>query len=230
LFLGIVRWQNKWWFSGISYTQPYNNQIVLEEKRSLNHRAVTNFLDSNKIEMLEVINSHLKVFKEFNNDSQIAFIPSKKIDSFLKNYTAFYNQSLNLPKKQIKETKQEIRQKGFDSKSQNHINYSEVSDSAIIFFNPKSGIEIALAVNSAFPLPENPYFNKNYSKESMKILLFSQDISPELVMFCIDNCKNDLPFFIDGPGKILLPDIDFLLRFWKKESYHANPALNYTNI
>jgi hypothetical protein len=47
-------------------------------------------------------------------------------------------------------------------------------------------------------------------------------------MYCIDNCKSKLPFFKDGDGKSYLKDIDFLLRFWKKENYHTKPAITFT--
>jgi hypothetical protein len=97
-----------------------------------------------------------------------------------------------------------------------------------VFFNPKSGLEIALAVNCAFPLPNNPFFNVEDSEEDIMFLLISDEMSTELAMFCIDNCKNNLPFFKEGVGKRYLDDIDFLLRFWKKDNYLAKPSITYT--
>jgi hypothetical protein len=52
-----------------------------------------------------------------------------------------------------------------------------------------------------------------------------ESISTELAMYCINNCKKNLPFFSEGGGKKYLNDIDFLLRFWKKESYHSKPSV-----
>ena len=58
-------------------------------------------------------------------------------------------------------------------------------------------------------------------------VLVSDDISAELAYYCIDNCKDNLPFFNAGVGKAYLKDIDFFLRFWKKNNYHAKPLVTY---
>ena len=106
--------------------------------------------------------------------------------------------------------------------------FSLVSDSGLIFFNPKSGVEIALGVNCAFPLTNNHFFDPEQSEDAVTALLISDEMSAELAMFCIDNCKNDLPFFNKGIGKMYLDDIDFLLRFWKKNNYYAKPSVTFT--
>ena len=59
-------------------------------------------------------------------------------------------------------------------------------------------------------------------------LIASDDLSKELAMFCIENCKNDLPFFTEQEGRIYLEDIDFLMRFWKENNYYAKPSITYT--
>jgi hypothetical protein len=58
-------------------------------------------------------------------------------------------------------------------------------------------------------------------------LLMSNELSAELAMYCIDNCKNQLPFFNEAIGKKYLEDIDFLLRFWKKDHYFPIPQITY---
>jgi len=77
-------------------------------------------------------------------------------------------------------------------------------------------------------LPENKYFNKKESAEHIMRLFFAEELSTELAMYCIDNCKTKLPFFKTGEGKELLKDIDFLLRFFKKNNYHTVPSITYT--
>ena len=56
----------------------------------------------------------------------------------------------------------------------------------------------------------------------------SEEMSTELVMYCIDNCKAELPFFNEEIGKEYLEDIDFLLRFWKRNNYHSKPLITFT--
>ena len=98
----------------------------------------------------------------------------------------------------------------------------------MVFFNPQSGGEIALNVNNAFPLANNPFFEIEHSEDDTIHLLMSEEMSTELVMYCINNCKTELPFFNKGVGKMYLDDMDFLLRFWKRGNYHSKPSITYT--
>ena len=228
IFMGIVKWKDEWWFSGIQFQAPFNPDLVLDEKNSLQSRMAVNFLDHQRKEVDEMLEKQFKAFRDFNNGLQIAFMASDEIDEFYRAYTEFFNNSLNLSDKEIKEAKERSRKDGFFGIENEPKNYSEVSETGLAFFNPKSGSEIALAVNSAFPLPNNPYFEEVFSEDHIMRLLTDKSISAELAMFCIDNCKTELPFFNNGVGKRYLDDIDFLLRFWKKGNYHAKPAITFT--
>jgi len=228
LFMGIVQWKNEWWFSGVFFQQPFNSDLILDEKNSLESRMSVNFLDHQKKETNELLNKQLKAFKAFNKGSQIAFVSSKRIEDFVRSYTEYFNDSLNLSTKERKEATQRARKDGFFGTEKKHKDYFEVSETGLVFFNPKSGVEIALAVNCAFPLPDNPFFAVEHSEDDIMFLLVSNEMSTELALFCIDNCKNDLPFFNEGIGKMYLKDIDFLLRFWKKDNYYTKPSITYT--
>lgn len=228
LFMGIVQWKGEWWFSGVFFQQPFNPDLILDEKNSLESRMAVNFLDHQKKETDEMLKMQLSAFKEFNNGSQIVFLPSEKIEEFYKGYIEFFNDTLNLSEKEIREAKQRAKNDGFFGTNDEHKDYSEVSETGLAFFNPNSGSEIALAVNSAFPLPSNPYFEEEDSEEHIIRLLMDESLSTELVMYCIDNCRTKLPFFNKGVGKEYLKDIDFLLRFWKKDNYHTKPSITYT--
>ncbi|MCK4663070.1 MAG: DUF3843 family protein [Bacteroidales bacterium] len=228
LFMGIVQWKDEWWFSGVFFQQSFNPDLILDEKNSLESRVAVNFLDHQRKETDEMLEMQFTAFKDFNNGSQIAFLPSEKIEDFYKAYIEFFNNSLQLSEKEIKEAKQRAKKDGFFGTNDEHKDFSEVSETGLAFFNPKSGSEIALAVNSAFPLPANPYFIEENSEEHIKRLLMDESMSTELAMYCINNCKTKLPFFNKGIGKMYLDDIDFLLRFWKKDNYHAKPSITYT--
>lgn len=228
IFMGIVKWKEEWWFSGIQFQAPFNPDLILDEKNSLESRMAVNFLDHQTKEVNEMLEMQLKAFKDFNNGLQIAFMPSDRIDEFIRAYTEFFNNSLNLSDKEIKDAKERSRKECFFGTEDKPKNYSEVSDTGLAFFNSKSGCELALAVNSAFPLPNNPYFKKELSEDHIMRLLMDESISPELAMFCIDNCKTELPFFNTSVGKKYLDDIDFLLRFWKKDNYQTKPSITFT--
>ena len=228
LFLGIAQWKNEWWFSGVFFQQPFNPDLILDEKNSLESRMTVNFLDHNKQDTIGLLNQQLEAFLDFNNSSQIAFLTSEKIEGFYKDYAEYFNKSLNLTSKEREEAKQRARKDGYFRTEDKHANYSETSETGLVFFNPKSGGEIALDVNSAFPLSNNPYFNIENSEEDIMHLLMSEEMSTELALYCIDNCKTELPFFTKGIGRIYLENMDFLLRFWKRVNYHSRPSITYT--
>ena len=228
LFVGIVQWEDEWWFSGIFFKQPFNPDLILDEKNSLESRMTVNFLDHQKQETSDVLNKQLKAFIDFNKGSQIAFISSNSIENFIRSYTEFFNNSLNLSAKEIEEAKQRAQKDGFFDMEKELEDFSEESKTALVFFNHKSGVEIALDVNCAFPLPNNPFFEVEQSEDDIMFLLMSKEMSTELALFCIENCKNDLPFFNEGIGELYLDDIDFLLRFWKKDNYYSKPSITFT--
>lgn len=227
LFIGIVQWKNEWWFSGVSFQQPFNPDLIHEEKNSLESRMEVSFLDHLRQETGETLKKQLSAFKDFNNGSQIAFLPSEKIEEFNKGYIEFFNNTLNLSETEIREAKQRVRNAGSFGTNDKHKDFSEISETGLVFFNSNGGTEIALAVNSAFPMSINPYFKDEDSEEHLMRLLMDESLSTELAMYCIDNCKNKLSFFKKGVGKKYLDDIDFLLRFWKKDNYHTVPSITF---
>ncbi|MDF1548447.1 MAG: DUF3843 family protein, partial [Bacteroidales bacterium] len=228
LYIGIVKWRGEWWFSGVLFQIEFNQDLVFDEKNSDESRMAVNFIDHNENDMDELLNNQFNAFKDLNNGLQIAFMESDKIEHFLKNYTEYYNKSLNLSKKAKKEAKERAKNDNyFGGEDYKTTDFSEISESALIFFNPKSGVEIALAVNSAFPSANNPFFNEEESEDHIFRLFMAEDLSAELSMFCIDNYKSKLPFFKEKEGQIYLNDIDFLLRFWKNSNYFTKPTVTF---
>lgn len=228
LFIGIVRWRNEWWFSGIYFRTDFKADLILDEKNSMESRMAVNFLDLNENDTTGVLHQQLEAFKDFNDGSQIAFLPSEEIEGFYQAYISYFNSSLNLTKKEKEESKQRARQEGFFGDEKETYNFSEVAESGLVFFNPHCGGEVALDVNCAFPLPDNPFFEFEKSEDHIMHLFMSDQFSTELVMYCIDHCKSKLPFFTSDIGAKFLDDIDFLLRFWKTKNYHTKPAITYT--
>ena len=228
MYLGMVQWKGEWWFSGVYFQRTFDANIVLDEKNSVESRMAVSFLDFQKNKADESLKKQMDVFLEFNNGSQIAFISSDEINKFNKEFVKYYIDSLNSSKKEIEEAKQRARKEGFFGSDDESIDFSGDSEPGFVFYNPKSGIEIGFYVNSAFPSPNNPFFDEAQSEEDLKRLLISEDFSKELAMYCVDNYKTKLPFFKSDLGKRYLQDFDFLLRFWKTDNYHATPKIAYT--
>ncbi|WP_320019889.1 DUF3843 family protein [Labilibaculum manganireducens] len=228
LFLGIAKWRNEWWFSGISFQSDFNADLVLAEKNSVQSRGAVNFLDHQNEKVDELLEEQYAAFKDITNGYPIAFMNSDKVNDFIESYIEYFNNSLKLSKRQKEKAKERAKADGFFGGEDESIDFTDRSESALIFFNPKSGVEIAFDVNSAFPILNNPFFIKEDSEEHFMRLLEEENISAELAMYCITNFKSELPFFKEEPGKMYLADIDFLLRFWKKNNYFATPTITYT--
>lgn len=225
IYIGIVKWKGEWWFSGAHFQVPFDKKLVEQEKNSIQSRAQVNFLDHQSNKMDEVLKKHENVFLDFNHGSPIAFLPAGETEGFVKAYIEFFNKSLNHSEKEIKESEDQVLEEGLNRVIDHSSGYSEGFETGLVFFNPKRGCEIVFDLNSAFPLSDNPYFRPELSEEHIQQLLMDDSISPELVMFCIDHCRKDLPFFNSEPGQQYLSDIDFLLRFWKRANYHSVPSI-----
>lgn len=228
VFMGIAQWKDEWWFSGVFFQKPFDPDLILDEKNSIESRMVVNFLDHQIQETEEMLNKQLTAFEDFNEGSQIAFLSSGEIEHYVRSYAEYFTNSLGLSDKEKEEAKQRARNDGFFGTEQEPKDFSEVSETGLVFFNPKSGLEVALDVNNAFPLPNNPFFQVEDSEDDIMFLFMSEEMATELAMFCINNCKSKLPFFNEGIGEKYLDDIDFLLRFWKKDNYFAKPSITYT--
>lgn len=225
IYIGIVKWKGEWWFSGAHFQVPFDEKLVAKEKNSMQSRAQVNFLDHQSNNMDEVLKKHENVFLDFNHGSPIAFLAAGETEGFVKAYIEFFNKSLNHSEKEIKESEDRVLEEGLNKPVHHSSGYSEGFETGLVFFNPKRGSEIVFDLNSAFPLSDNPYFRPELSEEHIQQLLMDDSISPELVMFCIDHCSKNLPFFNSDPGQQYLRDIDFLLRFWKRANYHSVPSI-----
>lgn len=231
LFMGIVRWQNEWWFSGIFYLQDFNADLILDEKNSVPSRRQVAFLDFERKETAEILKKQERAFLGFNNASHIAFMKTDQIENFITGYNNFYNESLDLTDQEILEAHNRSKKEGFlKDQTKLDFDFSEDFEVAIVFFNPKSGIEIAFNCNSAFPASNNPYFNPEESDEDVHYILTSEEISKELADYCLDNYKDKLTFFENTINQIIVKDIDFLLRFWKRHNYQTEPQITLTGL
>lgn len=229
VYLGIVKWQNEWWFSGVYFQNEFNADLVLNEKNSLESRMQVNFLDHKRQETSDVLKQQMDAFLDFNRGSQIAFMEADKVEAFVQSYIQYFNTTLKLTEKEIEAARKRTREDGFfgdDDKPE--IDFTEKADTGLVFFNPKSGVEMAFNYNDVLPFKNNSWYDKNTDSAYILDLFMSEETSRELSEFCIKQCKSKLPFFRIKPGKLYLKDIDFLLRFWKRSNYYAKPSITLT--
>lgn len=216
--IGLVRWMEEWWFSGTYSVQPLNAELVAAEKDSPQAKAQVAFLDEGKKESEKLLKQQLKSFNEFTGGEPIVFLPSENINPFFEKLIKFQNDTLQLKKDERSTLKTAGEEGLFDVEKPQE---NKTNNIATIFFNPHTGPEIAYAVESAFPLSNNPFYKEAHSNEHTLRLLILENYSSTLARYCIKHCKTRLPFFKGEEGKAYYKDLDFLLRFWKRSNYQA---------
>ncbi len=228
VYIGIVNWRNEWWFTGTFAAKQFSDDMVQREKNSLDSRAMVSFLDHAEHDSESLLHQHAEAFKSYNNGSLIAFMTTDKMTAFTEGFLEYYNRLTDPKRAKSKTTKQkDVSDELFGDREKEFSGLPDTGEPGLVFFNPKAGIEMAYGVNSAFPLPGNPWFDESESEKDILYLLMSKDISTELVYYCIEHCSDRLPYFKQDKGKRLLDDIDFLLRFWKGKEYHSEKRVGY---
>lgn len=225
LFIGLVRWQNEWWFSGVISILPYDAELVEEEQKSMHSRQQVDFLDFGNKKVSELLQSQMESFLKFNNGSLIAFMPTSEFQDFSKAFIEYYNNSLDLTAIQIEESNNRAKMAGIEKTKVNE-KVSDLDESGLVFFNPKSGLEMAWGITDAFPLSHNPLIDEDEIEDSIMILLTSPNLSKELALYSFEHFKQDFKFFQEENGKSIVEDIDFFMRFFKKEHYHTQPSIS----
>lgn len=223
ILIGIVNWQNEWWFSGAFSPVEYNEDLILKEKNSIESIMQVAFLDEENPKIKEVLSGQFIVFKHITNGKQIVFLEKDKLNEFVNGFNNVYNEyvdSLEKKKKKLKEIPHDLIKLLISTNQK-----LDEEDSAFVFFNPLGGIEVGVNVNSAFPDEDNPYYNYDESTDDLMSLLSSDEFSRELVHYCIDNYKEKIPYFSNNRNTFMIENLDFLLRFWKTERYHTKPAV-----
>lgn len=217
LKIGIVKWQNEWWFSGVSSISPFDADTILDEKNSVESRHQVAFLED-----AEKVKSHLQeqsnAFLKFNNNLPVAFLKKEEISAFVNDFYSYYNKSLKLSTKQITDSDKRAKKDGLLSEQKsNEIQFDEDFETAILYFNPNAGIEFYFEICGVLDFKSNPYFDKNSFLNENLGLLVNDFYSTEFVNYCYGINKdklNYLKLFSEN-------ELDFLNRFFKKNNYQT---------
>ena len=216
VLIGLAKWMGEWWFSGMfgAFNVAESLKIIKEEKNNMSSSKTLPWTEEQKRKAKDFTQKQEEAFLKFNKGSRLVFMPKYELNDYIYFFTKYFNKL----------------QGGKDEspKSKINIGKDDVEETVVMFFNPKSGIEIAFMPN-AFPSKENKTFDEYESDEDTYALMYSSDISTELSNYCIDNYKDKLEFFKTDFGKLFLENSDFLLRFWKGSNYHTNFELSFSN-
>jgi hypothetical protein len=172
LYLGIVKWQDEWWFSGIYFNVPYNSEIVENDRKNVKGNSLFRKLYDYEEQDKDMLDIMFSAFLEFNNGSQAVFLTPKETIEFYNDYIKYYNDKLAKEIPNDKKEIAELKYKDLENKNINHNISIDEFDSGLVFFNPKIGIELVYDINSAFPLPENKFYYEEEEEDDLVKLFF----------------------------------------------------------
>ena len=103
----------------------------------------------------------------------------------------------------------------------------------MIFFNRESGIQMVFGLNDLVPDPDNASYREDATMdvsnnesdtesghETMR-LLYSSHISGDWMHYMVNNYDiPELDFPGEGGRELLMENLDFMLRFWKRKGYY----------
>lgn len=225
LLISFVKWKNDWWFSGTYSLYPYNADLILDEKNSVKSRALFGGDDDKKRKELQI---QYDLFMKYNNNRALVFTRNKReVEKIIHGFYDLFNESLKLSKKEIENAQKRRKKKGFFGTG-TKIDFEIDDMPGIVYFNPRSGIEILFGYNGIIPDPQNPHYEESVDRDEVLQLLYSKQCSSDLVKYLIENYH--LPG-IKFPGErdenILVDNLDFMLRFWKNNSYYSEPGITF---
>lgn len=229
MMLGIVNWRKEWWFTGVCSPAPFDEKVVEEQRGSIYSQKQVHFLQDSE-RTADVLSLQRKCFLEFNEGQPIAFMWLKDVEVFINDFWEHFEKqlpanrhslSISLNEKSMGE--QMIHQlfeeyPGLDA--------SKEVVNALVFFNPKAGLEVVPGHNDFFPFDHNQFYNAEDANDYVDRIFFAENVSRELAEFFVDHAKDKLDFFKEDLGVSYLHHLDFLLRFWKSDAYQTSPSFS----
>ena len=215
LFLSINQWQDKWWSSGIVLYKDFDADLILDEKASEEEKLKIAFLDKNiQRKQQEESEKQVKHFITFNQNSPIAFMPSKDLSQFVNDYTRYYRkcENIQLPKGVSAEISIEIENEELDE-------FNKRWTEAFVFINSKEGMEISYNFVDIIPDEKNPYYKPDKLRDKFLDIIVSKHASRELTQYYFDQYKEQLSGLSSEFDNTFSKNLDFLSRFWKHDMY-----------
>lgn len=211
----FVHWKGAWWYSGTYTANTITDEILLEE--TANPHAAALFGD--ELKNKEAIEEQFRFFLEFNQGKPIRFFKDiKELHGFISEFYHFHNEKVS-GKPQDKNQKST----GFDNSLLEGNMKNETN--IILFFNKTTGLEISF-YGEYIADENNPCYNPEHEPMEEANLIIDNSVSREFVEYVLGNHNISFNLFPnDNDNKLLLSNLDFILRFYKKDSYHSKPQI-----
>ncbi len=214
----LVLWKDEWWYSGIYIQNEMDDKLLLEETANPYYAAL--FADKNI--QHEFLNEQYESFLEFNKHKPVWFASDPKdLNRFMERFISFHNEKIDI-ENGTKPPNMEIDSDGkmlgeTDTISPGH---------TILFFNKDKGIEI-MSYAEYVPDKNNPCYNPDADPKITAEMIFDTSVSKDFIIYLIENYKILFQIFSnDHEDAILKNNLDFLLRFYKREDYHRQSQIS----
>ena len=205
---GIVQWDNDWYATGPFFPENDSKNMKISQKEK--------FLFASVALHLGIIKREEDCFLEVSGNKRLVIIENKReIFSFIDNVWETYH---------FKYGMESIDRKLFDVHSVT-FDVDDDLENIVIFFNPQIGMEFYPDIAQYISIDDNPYFNKN-ADTNIEELILNERVSSDFIFFLINNQLIEIEQISGDQGfNFVRTDCDFLLRYWKKERYVAEPLL-----
>jgi hypothetical protein len=222
-FSGFVQWKGEWWFSGSRLGWEYDADLISREKESEESRML--FGKDPAVQREENSQLH-RSFLKFNKGKSLAFVESEEAaGSFIRDFLAFHNRSLRKGQKGRKVAEEDL----FPEKEHKDMNPDLAEVEALpgmIFSDPDSGIDLVFGFNDLIPDTRNKWYMGEDTEEDpgndAMMMLGSYHISGKWMKYLVSNYYlPGLEFPGLGGRELLLNNLDFMLRFWKRKGYYS---------
>jgi hypothetical protein len=218
--IGIVNWKDNIW-------QMMGGAFLID-KDDAKANLMGDHIFDDMAEKLEITKNMERAFLKVNRKKTITYLRDKQefIDLNCE-VTRIYTKLIN-PKISDKELNEKL-----EIFKESHKDFSLEEDSPVcVFFNPKSGIEIYHnIVCHCISDKNNPFYTGDAF--DLELLITVQTLSKEFVDYIIENqiikLELDENAFPPDVFPLLMDNLDFLLRFYRREKYWSEPTVSIGN-
>jgi hypothetical protein len=227
LVIGFIEWRGEWWFSGIFSDVGYSEELIQKEKESIESKLM--FPEKTAAKQKELLNNQEKAFLEMNN-KHIQFLSSR--DNLQEFYQVFNDYYIRVLKQNMPAEKDELFEKEATKKptlSIEGLKEHNQNNPVTVFFNPEAGVELYFGFTRLIPDEDNPFYQGENETDELLSLIHSQQVSPAFANYVFTNYGLEKTGMNGENNVFFMENLDFLMRFHKRNNYFTKPAVTVLN-